>query len=188
MGPRRPPMDCPDGRHRRAVDRSSNERPAFLARAHLRCGGAGWDRRTVSPAHSAAADRRILAGALSLACTTRPSLDRRRPCRRGGPPRCRTLDHESSRCDRRASVPITDAFFGVGRHRHVGRLRSRHPGCIPTATGFETEDMAHIPLDPRCVHRSRDCDPCPPDRRNDGTNVEGCPVRIGGGSDFETHG
>ena len=76
------------------------------------------------------------------------SLDRRRAGCRDRDPCRRPLDHQSARHDRRPSLRIADAILPLWRDRHVGDLRRRAAGYLPSAieTAPRTWRIAHMLL------------------------------------------
>ena len=61
-------------------------------------------------------------------------------------------------------------------------------GCVPPAIGTGTANVAHRSYVARGGHRLRQCGPWPPDRGDDGDDVEGGPLRAGRPGGHQGHG
>ncbi len=121
------------GSHCRAVSVVCNQPVAGLAAYTLYHRGICRRRSAGACSGPTIADRRTSAGINRCSRPARSSLAWRHAC-----PDCRnscrgTLDHQPAGCCGRASVPVTDAVFRLGRDRNVGGSWCGVFGCVAAA-------------------------------------------------------
>ena len=89
----------------------------------------------------------------------------------------------------RNSIAVSGyAVISLRCDRHVGNLRCRTFGRTPPTIGAGAANVAHRSYVPRGDHRRRQCGPRPPDRGNDGDDLEGGPLRVGRPGGHQGHG
>jgi len=150
-----------------------------MARSYLYC--CRFCRRACNGTYALTthAGRWVLARSLRSAWAARTSLGWKCLSAVSGNPRCRPLDHKSTRCDRCPAIRLTNAVLHLGRNRHVVRIGHRLFSGVPPLVASGTTDMAVVSRDAGGTDCSRERGACDDDRGNNGDPFKVSSMRTG---------